>query len=502
MCTIQMLMELAETQDTLPIVNKAALDTDTDTAVECGRFGAVSCALKEKASFLDYLAGGLELNFVVAVDYTASNGDPSDPTSLHFVPKTGRIINPYISAIRSVASVLEFYDFDREFPCYGFGAKLTKSGIVDHCFPLSGSDSASVKGAEGIIAAYREKTTKVHFSGPTVFSNVVYRAASLAKSLQQTPNQKYVVLMIITDGTINDMDNCIDAIVTASTQPMSVIIVGVGDEDFAGMVKLDSDNKMLKSRTGKVAERDIVQFTSIQDMQKVADQAKAGGTTLDVHDLVSRDLLAEIPAQVTEYFVQHDMPPMSKRSGNAFSQEGGKSRAAEVQAARDQIVEAKAHNGVINAPLPQQRREEDYRREMNQAQADPAVQQVQVQYEQPLQQQQQHQQYQEQEQEQYQEQQAYSDPQQAEWYDATEQARAQAPDGADFLPTYSTVLLDGSSSNAPQPAPELLPSYSAVLDSDGAALPPAAPGSYNQPPADAAPAGDAEDEWFEADEDD
>ena len=30
-------------------------------------------------------AGGLELNFLVAVDYTASNGDPRDPASLHFI---------------------------------------------------------------------------------------------------------------------------------------------------------------------------------------------------------------------------------------------------------------------------------------------------------------------------------------------------------------------------------------------------------------------------------
>lgn len=365
MCTMQMLLELAESKETLPIVNKESGRPDEDPE-ECGRFGAVSCSLKEKASFLDYLHGGLELNFVVAVDYTASNGNPSEPDSLHFIPSTGRIGNPYISAIQSVASVLEFYDFDRQFPCYGFGAKLTKSGVVDHCFPLSGDDSTNVAvGTEGIVEQYRNMTPKLHFSGPTVFSNVVYRAASLAKSLQQTPNQKYVVLMIITDGTINDMDNCIDAIVAASTQPMSIIIVGVGEDDFSGMVKLDSDKKMLKSRTGRLAERDIVQFTALKDMKKVAEQAKISGANLDVHDLVSRDLLAEIPAQVTEYFAQHNMPPMTKNSDNSFSRESSRLRAAEVQAVRDQIAAAQAHYGVIDAPSPQSRRSEQQRREIN-----------------------------------------------------------------------------------------------------------------------------------------
>jgi hypothetical protein len=39
-------------------------------------------------------------------------------------------------------------------------------------------------------------------------------------------------LLIITDGVINDMDATVTALVQASGQPLSVIIVGVGNEDF------------------------------------------------------------------------------------------------------------------------------------------------------------------------------------------------------------------------------------------------------------------------------
>ena len=44
-----------------------------------------------------------------------------------------------------------------------------------------------------------------------------------------------------------------DRVVNASSAPLSIIIVGVGDADFSQMDALDSDNGMLKSR-GKVAE--------------------------------------------------------------------------------------------------------------------------------------------------------------------------------------------------------------------------------------------------------
>jgi hypothetical protein len=46
--------------------------------------------------------------------------------------------------------------------------------------------------------------------------------------------QKYHVLLILTDGVINDIEATIGAIVNASYQPMSIIIVGVGEEDFSG----------------------------------------------------------------------------------------------------------------------------------------------------------------------------------------------------------------------------------------------------------------------------
>lgn len=41
------------------------------------------------------------------------------------------------------------------------------------------------------------------------------------------------MLLILTDGQINDMQNTVDAIVAASDLPMSIIIVGVGAADFS-----------------------------------------------------------------------------------------------------------------------------------------------------------------------------------------------------------------------------------------------------------------------------
>ncbi|KAL3025531.1 hypothetical protein AAZX31_04G184100 [Glycine max] len=88
-------------------------------------------------TFLDYLAGGFELNFMVAVDFTASNGNPRLPDSLHYIDPSGRP-NAYQRAIVEVGEVLQLYDSDKRFPTWGFGARPI-DGPVCHCFNLNGS---------------------------------------------------------------------------------------------------------------------------------------------------------------------------------------------------------------------------------------------------------------------------------------------------------------------------------------------------------------------------
>ena len=70
--------------------------------------------------------------------------------------------------------------------------------------------------------------------------------------------QKYSVLLIITDGEINDMEATKAALVQAAQQPLSVVVVGVGSANFASMKQLDNLNLVLSNGT----KRDLVEFVS------------------------------------------------------------------------------------------------------------------------------------------------------------------------------------------------------------------------------------------------
>jgi len=48
--------------------------------------------------------------------------------------------------------------------------------------------------------------------------------------------------LILTDGSIHDMENTIDQIFIAANLPLSIIIIGIGNADFDLMERLDGDD--------------------------------------------------------------------------------------------------------------------------------------------------------------------------------------------------------------------------------------------------------------------
>uniref|UniRef100_A0A8I3W2T9 Copine 2 n=1 Tax=Callithrix jacchus TaxID=9483 RepID=A0A8I3W2T9_CALJA len=67
-----------------------------------------SCKINRDYSFLDYILGGCQLMFTVGIDFTASNGNPLDPSSLHYINPMGT--NEYLSAIWAVGQIIQDYD--------------------------------------------------------------------------------------------------------------------------------------------------------------------------------------------------------------------------------------------------------------------------------------------------------------------------------------------------------------------------------------------------------
>ncbi|XP_012672772.2 copine-8 isoform X3 [Clupea harengus] len=252
-----------------------------------------------EVTFLDFIKGGTQINFTVAIDFTASNGNPAQPTSLHYMNPYQ--LNAYAMALRAVGEIIQDYDSDKMFPALGFGAKLPPDGRVSHEFALNGNpQNPYCHGIDGVMEAYYQSLKSVQLYGPTNFSPVINHVARYAASVKD--GSQYFVLLIITDGVISDMAQTKESIVNASCLPMSIIIVGVGPAEFDAMVELDGDEVRISSR-GRFAERDIVQFVPFRDYID-----RTGNHILSMARL-AKDVLAEIPDQFLSYMRTRGIKP-------------------------------------------------------------------------------------------------------------------------------------------------------------------------------------------------
>ncbi|KAJ3603307.1 hypothetical protein NHX12_031049 [Muraenolepis orangiensis] len=248
--------------------------------VNSGTVTLLSFSVESESTFLDYIKGGTQINFTVAIDFTASNGNPSQSTSLHYMNPYQ--LNAYAMALKAVGEIIQDYDSDKMFPALGFGAKLPPDGRVSHEFPLNGNiENPYCNGIEGILEAYHQSLKTVQLYGPTNFAPVVNHVARYAAAVQD--GSQYFVLLIITDGVISDMAQTKEAIVNGAKLPMSIIIVGVGQAEFD--------------------ERDIVQFVPFRDYMD-----RTGNHVLSMARLV-KDVLAEIPDQFISYMKSRGIKP-------------------------------------------------------------------------------------------------------------------------------------------------------------------------------------------------
>lgn len=246
-------------------------------------------ASSNKELFVDYISGGCELNVVVAIDFTGSNGDPRKPGTLHHIDSYSR--NNYEQAISAISSILLQYDSDKKIPVLGFGAKY--GGVVRHCFQCGAAPEAD--GLQGVMDAYHSIfSSGLILSRPTVFNEVLETSAEKAEASQKAAmrkgGQSYTILLIVTDGAVSDVQSTADCLSRISTSPLSVVIVGVGDADFTAMQFLDDS----AIQTGK---RDIAQFVPFNQHSHSSQS-------------LTQATLEEVPQQLVEYFQSKGLKPL------------------------------------------------------------------------------------------------------------------------------------------------------------------------------------------------
>ncbi|CAH8491008.1 unnamed protein product [Schistosoma rodhaini] len=200
---------------------------------------------QSKFSFLDYIFGGLSINVVVAVDMSTHASMNSITNTPSQQIELSQSHTEYEVAIQAVMEILQEYDSDQLFPAFGFGAKVSSGGKLSHRYPLNGDvNNCYCKGMVGVLSAYRRCLTDLYSSGPILFSPIIREVSEAAKRSEAADN--YYVLLILTNGTVDDWIETKKSVIETSFLPISIIVLGVGGGKFSEMEILDQDFGLLK----------------------------------------------------------------------------------------------------------------------------------------------------------------------------------------------------------------------------------------------------------------
>jgi len=277
--------------------NREVLMNEQD-GTRVGKLVIVNVQEMQNFDIVDYLRMGLNIQVTFGLDFGPANGNPTSSSSYHYLNPQG-YPNDFEIAIQNVGQVMSEYSRDGTFSIFGVGIEI--NGKKDAMYPLSADNPmGQVRGTQGALSAYKYALQQgAETSMQNNFAPIIKMVGQQAASCPGANPMKYHVLVMLTDGTIGDMDETRDAVVSCSSLPMSIIIVGIGKKDITNwffLRELDGDKGELADSKGKRPLRDIVHFFPLEEYkQNPIGMAKA--------------VLAELPTQINRYYSKMGIYP-------------------------------------------------------------------------------------------------------------------------------------------------------------------------------------------------
>ena len=227
--------------------------------------------LTNNADFVTRLRSGLQISLIFGVDFGKSLSK--------YHSEAGD--NQFIQVLRSIGAGLGTYDSDQRISIYGFGGH--PAGAGEELWDLGAGE---VSGVNGVLQAYQAAVASgLVFSERKSLYGLLSKVGSQLELLGKA--SAYFVLVLLTDGRVEDLERCKGLLVELSRLPLSIVLVGMGQSSPKDMAVLDSDNRLLE-QGGQLALRDIVQFGSF------GRGVDARASTLEV--------VGEVPQQVSDFY--------------------------------------------------------------------------------------------------------------------------------------------------------------------------------------------------------
>ena len=99
---------------TMDLINEKAKKKKGSKYKNSGELMVIKFDCIPKFEFIEFVQGMLEINMMIGIDYTGSNGNPTSTSSLHYIGDKSD--NQYIKAMEAIIPIVSFYDQDKKYP--------------------------------------------------------------------------------------------------------------------------------------------------------------------------------------------------------------------------------------------------------------------------------------------------------------------------------------------------------------------------------------------------
>lgn len=268
-----------------------------------GKLKVLKGVVRDIPSMLQYLSGGASLNLIIGVDCSLSNGDWHDENSLHYHSSTW--LNDYQAAIYKIGNIFDAYENKAEYTMWGYAARLR--GVNQPYFSI-GED---LHVADDLIRAY-DRLFSVENDclklGESADMKHIIQAGMYEAIRASKVKQCYTTLVILTSGMFTDVQESIDAVCAAAEDaPLSIVIIGIGNEDFTDIQQLaGGEYGKLRHSNGVPVARHMVHFVAMSDFHGNARECIG-------------EALREVPEQFVQHFVNNGIRPNPPKAIPDFS---------------------------------------------------------------------------------------------------------------------------------------------------------------------------------------
>ena len=276
--------------------------------VKAGLLKALKGNILNIPSMIQFLSGGCELDFMVAIDCTAANGDWRQEKSLHYSSESW--LNDYQATLVKVGTVFDGYGRDKGYTMWGYGGVMQGVPTQKSYFVMGDN----IRSADNLVKTYdkafSKNNKKLGMLEEGSLQHLLEAAMFRASNANKNGRQCYATLVILTAGKISDVQESIDTICAAAEDtPLSIALIGIGNSDFADANKLvGGDDGKLQDSNGVPIARHNVQFASL---------AHFGGNASECVGEVFR----EIPEQFVQHFLHAGITPFPPQAISDFTQE-------------------------------------------------------------------------------------------------------------------------------------------------------------------------------------